>query len=176
MTTIETEITNARLAEKKLRYRFDTEKQAEWQRVSADARAEVERAVSRARANGLSINKIAAAYGTKNRGTIYEILRRAEAMRNLTGETSDDVSDLITVEPDEELRAAGYPDPWRVTVAGWPFESGRETGWVTFTAQGDKVTIRGYSELGSALHRAVIDWSDEDVLVKHIRKVIAEKE
>ena len=64
MTTIETEITNARLAEKKLRYRFDTEKQAEWQRVSADARAEVERAVSRARANGLSINKIAAAYGT----------------------------------------------------------------------------------------------------------------
>ena len=172
---LEKAIASARSAERELRYRFETEKEAEWQRVSLEARLAVENAVMVARNSGVPVSKIAQAYGTKRRATIYDIINRREKTTELLTDTTN-TSNRITVEPDEELRAAGYPDPWRVSVNGWPFESGRETGWVTFTKQGDKVTIRGYSELGSALHRAVIDWSDEDVLVKHIRKVIAEKE
>lgn len=91
-------IAKAREAEKMLRLRFEAEKQAEWLEVSSQARHEVESAVWEAYQAGTPVTQIAVHYGTKNRGTIYEIINKRKQYQTLVPSVAPTTRDLFTVE------------------------------------------------------------------------------
>lgn len=89
----ETPIERARAAERLLRSRFEHQKAQEWAVVSATAKSETAKAVYDAHDAGISVTQIAKEYGTKNRGTIYDILKQRTAYNALL------VSEPITITP-----------------------------------------------------------------------------
>jgi len=72
-------ITRARWAEYMLRMTFDVKKKEEWKDVSATARAVVNQAVWNAYNAGIPVTRIALEYGTRSRGTIYDIINHERA-------------------------------------------------------------------------------------------------
>lgn len=91
-------IARAREAEKMLRLRFEAEKQTEWLEVSSQARHEVESAVWEAYQAGTPVTQIAVQYGTKNRGTIYEIINKRKQYQALMPVIEPTERDLFTVD------------------------------------------------------------------------------
>jgi len=169
--SLESDIQKARLAEKELRYRFELEKSAEWQRVSADARAAIARAVVAAHRAGMKISKIAEAYGTKNRGTIYEILRKHDEITRLTPSAVG--LGTLTVSHDPIGEADGFPNPYRVEAQNYTLGDDVLNGWVRiyFREPGEKPKVIEASEIGNALHNAILRWDDERFTAEIIRQI-----
>lgn len=161
------QVTKARLAEKELRYKFEAEKEKEWAQVSARARVEVEDAVWEARRSGEKVSAIAAAYGTKDRRTIYDILKRREQDEKLLrggGSTG-----TLTVSHDPIGDADGYPNPYRVEARDYVIggEGGNITlnGWARiYFREPDRPKIADVSEIGGPLHNALLKWDDEKLV------------
>lgn len=77
-------ILDAKMRLSRLRAEFDARKEREWAEVQARAQAALEDAVWSAKhEHGKSVYAIAQDYGTTNRNTIYAILQRAEAAREI---------------------------------------------------------------------------------------------
>lgn len=104
-------VTKAREAEKNLRARFEMQKEKEWNEVSASAHSAVVEAVLAARNAGVPVTQIAKAYGTSNRGTIYEILREGKHLRDLTTPEGGQAARVEALPETDE-----NPNPHRVTL------------------------------------------------------------
>lgn len=93
------EIQDAKRTLFNLRADFEARKAREWEEVRTKAQVALDEAVWNARKSGKSVYAIAKEYGTTNRNTIYDILKRAENYQS-----------LIAPEPtsDTETEPANY--------------------------------------------------------------------
>jgi len=176
-------ITKARLFEKTLRFEFEREKEIEWAARSASARTAIEQAIWAARDAGVPVTKIAEEYGTKDRGTIYDILNKKATLVNVTSE----IESMLRIVPNPDAHAkGGYPDDWAawtVTVQAWDdftrpdaltalekTDSDKYSGWLTFCVRPNgSIHIIATEHLGSPLHKEVIAWQDDSPLVQQIK-------
>lgn len=91
------EIQDAKRTLFNLRADFEARKAREWEEVRTKAQVALDEAVWKARKSGKSVYAIAKEYGTTNRNTIYDILKRAENYQN-----------LVAPAPNTETEPANY--------------------------------------------------------------------
>lgn len=99
-----TEIQDAKKRLFSLRADFEEQKAREWAEIKAKAQVALDEAVWRARKSGKSVYAIAKEYGTTNRNTIYEILKRAQDYQTLIAPETDETAARYTLtDLDERL-------------------------------------------------------------------------
>lgn len=157
-------ITQAREAAKILRIRWEAEMEREWAKRSAVAEQAVADAVWEARQAGVSVAQIAREYGTKNRGTIYAILKEQEALRAYTGTTDTPTLTFVPLTDDTTQ--------YKVIAHGWvsaldPRPPYTGTIGIKITRTGSlagalaPITTEGY-DVGTQLFRELQAWRSLD--------------
>ena len=173
-------LNEARRAEKTFRLTFEIDTERRWQTESANYRSAVDRAVWDMRQAGVSVSKIAQSYGTKDRGTIYDIISRMEAFVSVG---TPEATAWLKVEPNVKARADGYPSAWIATVQAWndftrpdalsaleKTDSDTYSGWLAFSIRPDgRISIIEAEHPGSPLHKEVIAWQEDSPLVQQIK-------
>lgn len=118
-----------------IRSDFEAKKAQEWIEIKARAQTELDEAVWHARhVEGMSVYAIAQHYGTTNRKTIYDILARAEAQREILGLSR-------TNEPEP----ATEPYTWEVSTdpAGYVCTENQSGARAYVDAKGTPVSAEG---------------------------------
>lgn len=181
-------ITKARLFEKTLRFEFEREKEIEWAVRSAGARTAIEQAIWAARDAGVPVTKIAEEYGTKDRGTIYDILNKKATLVSVVGDNPTWLR--LVSNPEARAKAVtmgliadDWPC-WTVTVQQWDdfkrpdaltaldkTSSDHYSGYLTFCVRSKdgSIYIVEAEHPGGPLHKEVVAWQSDSPLVQQIK-------
>jgi len=183
ITVDETAISDARLRVDSFRHEFEERKKIEYQEASALVRLNLYQTIWNARDKGVPVSRIAQAYGTTDRATIYTII----AKRQTLAYVAPLVGSRLTLVSNPEAHAkGGYPDDWSawtVTVQSWDdftrpdaltalekTDSESYSGWLTFCVRPNaSIHIIEAEHPGSPLHKEVIAWQEDSPLVQQIK-------
>lgn len=185
----ESPVKEARIAEKMFKLMFDTNTERRWQTESANYRSAVDHAVWAMRKAGVSVSKIAQEYGTKDRGTIYDIINRMETFVSTVTPAGDTSWLRLVSNPEAKAKAVAAGNIsdewpcWTATVQSWDdfrrpealsalakTDSDHYSGWLTFCVRpNNTIHIVEAEHPGSPLHKEIIAWQADSPLVQEIK-------